>query len=208
MRLTAALDALGFPAHGLDRTRKLAVELAVDPSTATELLRGHALPDYLQLQALCQLANRQPGYFLDEQLQFFPEGTSLVKPVGPGEDLVVRLPSDMTECAPTSHGLIYHRAKTPHGYGIEAGDYVIAIAPGEREQARLNLLYLFMGPDGFEVRKCVEVSASRAIFTSSRRSTVPFILPARAHATEDDNSIDVSLILATLRVGSALHLHT
>ena len=202
------MDLLAYPAHRLDRTRTLAEALRVDLSAATALLSGLILPDYPQLLALCQLTERQPGYFLDEQLQSMPEGTTLVKPVGPGEDLVIRFPSDIAGRAQTSSGLIYHRAKTRHGYGIEAGDYLIAMAPSDHVEAKAKLLYLFMDPSGFEVRKCVEVSGSRAIFASSRNPSVPFILPTNAQSTEDDDSVSFSQIVASLRGESELHLHS
>ncbi len=208
LRLVAALDFLGYPAHRLDRTRALADALGVDNSVTMAMLSGLVLPDYQQLLALCQLTERQPGYFLDEQLQLMPEGTTLVKPVGPGEDLVIRFPSDMAGRAQTANGLIYHRAKTRHGYGIEAGDYIFAMAPSEHVEAKAKLLYLFMDPGGFEVRKCVEVNGNRAIFASSRDPSVPFIFPTNAQSTEDDDSVSFSQIVASLRGGSELHLHS
>jgi hypothetical protein len=207
LRLAAALDYLGYPAHRLDRTRTLADALSVDPSVATTLLSGLQLPEYPLLMQICQLTERQPGYFLDEKIQALPEGTTVVKPVGPGEDLVLRLPSDMAGRAETSQGLIYHRAKTRHGYGIEKGDYLIAKAPADHVEAQARSLYLFMEPGGFEVRQCVEVSGSRAIFASSNMPATPFILPASTHATGEDEIVHISQIVARLRGGSELLLH-
>ncbi len=151
-RLATALDSNGYPAQRLDRSKQLATALMVDLAVATTLLGGFVLPDYPQLLQLCQLTKRQPGYFLDEQVPDFPEGTTIVKPVGPGEDLVVRLPKDVADKSETSNGLIYHRAKVEHGYGIEAGDYLIAMAPHEPVRATPEKLYLFFETSGAAVR--------------------------------------------------------
>lgn len=209
-RLVTALDSAGFPVQRLDRAKQLASALGVELSVATPLLGGFMLPAYPLLVQLCQLTRRQPGYFLDEQVPDFPEGTTVVKPVGPGEDLVVRLPNDMANKSETSNGLIYHRAKLEHGYGIEAGDYLIAMAPQETVRAKPERLYLFFETAGAAVRRCVEVSGDRAVFQEPGVNEVPMILPTMvpAQASRGSSAKQFTQIVANLRGGQHLHMHT
>jgi hypothetical protein len=207
-RLDAALDAMAYPARQLDRCRELAYALGVDISAATTLLSGLTVPDYGQLLAICALTERQPGYFLDRQLPGFPEATTIVNPLGPGEPLVVRLPKDMLSAQDAAKGLVYHRAKVPTlGYGIEAGDYLIALKPSERPTAMAKRLYLFHEPSGFAVRRCVEVSSSRAVFFECSQPEVPFIVPINTRVAAVDSG-QFSQLVASLRGGKELHLHT
>lgn len=206
-RLDAALDAMAYPARQLDRQNELAYALGVEILAATTLLSGLALPDYGQLLAICALTERQPGYFLDRQPPGFPEATTIVKPLGPGEPLVIRLPKDMLSPQDAAKGLVYHRAKVPTlGYGIEAGDYLIALKPSERPTAMAKRLYLFYEPTGFAVRRCAEVSSSRAVFYKYSQPEVPFIVPTKTPIAAADSG-QFSQLVASLRGGKELHLH-
>lgn len=181
----------------------------IDVSAANTLIGGYVLPDYAQLLDLCTLTGRQPGFFLDEQVPDFPEGTTIVRPVGPGEDLVVRLPGDVADRDAVSTGLIYHQAKTEHGYGIEAGDYVIAMAPTEPVRATPEKLYLFIDASGAAVRRCVDVNGTRAVFHEPGHVDVPLIVPvdSRLAAPGPHASQQFSQIVANLRAGRHLHMH-
>lgn len=203
-RLADALDAAGFPAQRADRSRQLASSLAVDVTTALALVTGHALPDYPQLLALCQLTGRQPGFFLDAQLPAFPAGTLLVKAVGPGEDLAVRLPAGLADGADAG-GLIYHQAKVRHGYGIEAGDYLIAHGTDAGLPASADALYLFFEDGGAAVRRCVEVNKTMAVFQGPAQSEVPVILPIVTRPATAGATTQYSQIVANLRGGRDMH---
>jgi hypothetical protein len=210
LRLAIALDGAGYPAQPLERAKQLASAISVELSVASALVRGFTIPDIPQLMELVQVTGRQPGFFLDEHVPDFPEGTTVVKPVGPGEDLVVRLPKDMANQGDTENGLIYHRAKVEHGYGIEAGDYVIAMAPHEPVRATAEKLYLFFETGGAAVRRCVNViDGNRAVFQAPGLIEVPMILPL-AHGNASAGAPmpqQFTQIVANLRGGTQLHMH-
>lgn len=203
VRLGAALDALAYPVARADRARALAAATGVDVSEATAFLLGHALPDHSQLLALCNVVQREPGYFFDEHLTYVPPGTTLVKSLGAGEDLVVRLPTDEVSARGTKGGLVYIRTKVAMGFGIGAGEYLIAVKPGSTLKATSQRLYLVSDDQGYSVRRCVEVTAGRAVFHADGPGDVPLIVSTAAGKA--DPNIAVCQIVASLLCGSSLH---
>lgn len=202
-RLATALDAQGFPANRLDRTKALGSALGIDTPVATTLLGGYMLPDYPQLLALCELLDRQPGYFLDERVDQLPPGTVIVKPLAVGEQMVLRLPSDVLRPRDVRRGLIYYRSKADMGFGIGTGEYLIAFAPSEKVQAEPDRLFLFTSDDGVEVRKCVEAGSGRAVFHDDQPHPVPLIVPTSSHGS---GPAHFSRLVASIRCGDALHV--
>lgn len=202
LRLAAALDALGYPMKLSDRSKAIGAAIGTDPAVAASFLTGHLLPDYGQLLALCDVLDRQPGYFFDEHPGDIPPGTTIVKPLGAGEDLVIRLPSAEVSSRNSRRGLVYYRAKMPMGFGIEGGEYLIAFEPGASVVAEPQKLYLFSSDDGLEVRRCVEVGTGRAVFHTEARDDVPLIVSTAAHGTRPKN---FSQIVARILCGTSLH---
>lgn len=202
-RLATALDAKGFPANRLDRTKALGSALGIDTPVANTLLGGYVLPDYPQLLALCELLDRQPGYFLDERVDQLPAGTVVVKPLSVGEDLVLRLPSEVLRPRDVRRGLVYYRAKAGMGFGIGPGEYLIAFEPGEKVEAEPDRLFLFASDDGVEVRKCVEAGSGRAVFHDDQLHPVPLIVPTSTHGSSPAH---FSRLVASIRCGDELHV--
>jgi hypothetical protein len=204
-RLDFALDSMGYPSKRLDRARQLSSALGLDVSVANGFLSGHTIPDYVQLAAICALTDQTYGYYLDEVVAAPGQQATTVKPLGPGEDLAVKLPKDMLSARDAAHGLVYHRAKVSTlGFGIEAGDYLIAQSFELPPKPLPHRLYLFSGDDGFAVRRCVEVSGARAVFRDSREA-VPHIVHC-ANASDADGG-GFGQLVASLRGGNELHSH-
>lgn len=204
MRLEAALDGLGYPVLKPGRARTLATTLGVDISVATALMSGLYLPDYGQLLALCQAVRQQPGYFLDEHVLDVPPGTTVVKSMGHGEDIVLRLPSEVLSEAEARKGLRYWRATVAMSFGITAGEYLIALGADHDSAAEPNKLYLLCPRQGsIDVVQCSEVHADRAVFRTEAADDVPRIVPIgkRGHRVGD-----VSKLVASIRAGSSLHV--
>ncbi len=201
MRLDAALDASGYPVLKASRLRALANALALDMSAVTAFASGLQLPDYGQLLALCGLLRQQPGYFLDEQVLDVPPGTIVVKPVDFGEDLVLRLPSEVLSDIEARKGLRYWRTTVPMGFGILAGEYLIAgtqgVVPPERHR-----LYLHRSEQQVDVVRCVDVQADRAVFHREAANDVPLIVPT---ALRTRAMHDFSKLVASIRCGGSFH---
>ncbi|MBC5767617.1 hypothetical protein [Ramlibacter albus] len=181
MRLAVALDAITYPVQRTERARQLSVNMSIsiptDIETATQLLGGHCMPSYEQLMALCDITRRPPGYFLDEhRAEALPPDTVVVKPIGPGESIAIRFPSEAHVPASELAGLMYHVAKVPMGFGIAAGDYLVVSAPVQSTDVTLGRLYLFEGDAGFDLLECTECTDRHAVFRHDEERDVPHVV--------------------------------
>jgi hypothetical protein len=202
-RLDACLDGLGYPVLKAGRTRALATTLGVDISVATSLLSGVYLPDFGQLLAVCEVVRQQPGYFLDEHVLDVPPGTTVVKPMEHGEDVVLRLPSEVLSDADARRGLRYWRTTVAMGFGIGAGEYVIALGGEHDSAAEPGKLYLLSSKQGIDVVQCSEVYPDRAVFHRAGAKDVPIIVPTGKRGRRVG---EVSKLVASIRAGSSLYL--
>lgn len=203
LRLEAALDAAGYPPLKAARLKALSISLGVDISAATALTSGLCLPEYEQLLNLCSLLSRQPGFFLDQHVLDVPPGTAVVKPMGAGEDLVLRLPSEALDADAAWKGLRYWRTPLDLGFGIAAGEYLIARDPALRLAAEPRKLYLYCGPRGYDVLRCIDVHNDRAVFHTHAANDVPLIIPMAARGRR--SRCGISQLVASIRCGSSLH---
>lgn len=203
LRLDAALDALGYPVLKAARVRSLATSLGVDITVATALMSGLHLPEYSQLLVLCGVLCQQPGYFLDEHVLDVPPGTTVVKPLDIGEDLVLRLPSEILSESEVRQGLLYWRATVPMGFGIAAGEFLIALASAQDMQAEPNKLYLLSSKEGINVVQCVDVSSDRCVLHTEAANEVPFIVPTGSRGKRLGQ---LSKLVASIRCGNSLHV--
>lgn len=182
-RLNTALDALGAPALPLDRARFFGGAIEQDAGNVSAMLNGFLMPDWDTLLKICAVTNRQPGYFLDESITQYPPETRLVKPLGTGDNIVIRIPtadSKGTLTAPDNEWS-YMVAKQPMGFGVLPGDFVINCTPAEGTVSAIpNWLYLMWSASKFEILKCIDVHPGRSTFTSmssGRGAGMPKILP-------------------------------
>lgn len=205
MRLEAGLDGLGYPVLKAARARALATTLGVDTTVATSLMSGVYLPDYGLLLAVCQVARQQPGYFLDEHVLDVPPGTTVVRPMEHGEDIVLRLPSEVLSEADARKGLRYWRTTVPMSFGIAAGEYLIALGADHDTAAEPNKLYLLSSKQGIDVVQCSEVHADRAIFRGEAANEVPRIVPTGKRGARVG---ELSKLVASIRAGKSLHVRT
>ena len=179
LRLDAALDAAGYPALKVARVKGLAIALGVGISLATSLTSGYCLPEFQQLLELCALLHRRPGNFLDEHVADVSPGTAIVKPLEMGEDVVLRLPSEVLLVDAAWKGLRCWRTPLARGSGIQAGEYLIARDPALLLPAEPRRFYLYSGPRGYDVVRCVDVHSERVVFHSETAKDVPLNHPHR-----------------------------
>lgn len=201
-RLNLALNEAGYTQSRAMRAKELASMVGTDEQLPAGWLGGHMLPTWEQLIDICAATRRPPGFFLNEHVDDLPPGTSVVKCLGAGENLVMRLPSDVVSDRVLRRGLVYFLAPQAMDFGVLAGDYIIAFKPSESVLAELGKLYLFGLQDRFAVRKCVEVTGGRAVFESPGDADIPLIrsLAPQAHPQ------DFSEILCVWRMGTSLVL--
>ncbi|WP_382325376.1 hypothetical protein ACFJGX_15270 [Hydrogenophaga sp. UC242_50] len=174
-----SLDRLGFPGAMREKSRELAFRLGVDESLASAFLTGDVLPDYEALLTLCALTQQPPGYFLDPSADALPQGTRVVPAIGPGEDLAICLPEDMAGGRATQDAeLCYYRARRDMGFGVRAGDCILAVfVPMEPASMQKDRIYLIGCETGFDLRRCVVQTPVRAAFTSFDGKSAQTIKP-------------------------------
>ena len=168
-RLNTALDALGAPALPLDRARFFGGAIEQDAGHVSAMLNGFLMPDWGTLLIICAITNRQPGYFLDESIAQYPPETRLVKALGTGENIVIRIPTADSRGNLTAPDNVwsYMMAKKPMGFGVLPGDLVINFSPSEGTVSAIpDCLYLIWSQSKFEILKCVEVHTGRSTFVS------------------------------------------
>lgn len=156
---------MGLPGQIRARASQLSARLDLDEGMAQSMLQGRSgPPDWPTLDAICRLTNKSPGYFMDPTHVEFPPDTLFVKPYGPGDVLILRLPKDATTLGPEmGANMFYLQARIDLGFGIRKGDLVVH-APLEEEQAVLfpGQLYVLVTQRNAFVLECTEVSATLA----------------------------------------------
>lgn len=201
LRLGAALDAMGYPNRKQARAQTFAAALGIDIPVVTAIMNGQQLPDFEQLLSLSALLHRQPGYFLDEHVLDLPPGTQVVKPLNIGEDLVLRLPSDVLSYSEARKDLRYWRATVPMGFGIAAGEFLIFLAGDQHAVAEPEKLYLYSSGQSIDVVQCVETYEGRAVFRTD--TEVPLIVPT---GKRSQHAGELGKLVASIRCGKNLHL--
>ncbi len=167
-RLNTALDALSAPAIALDRARFFGAAIEQDADYASAMLNGFLMPDWDTLVVICAVTGRLPGFFLDETIAQYPPETRLVKPLGTGENIVIRIPTADSKEMLTAPDNVwsYIVAKRFMGFGVSDGDFIVNWTQANDAVAAIpNWLYLMWSDRKFEIVKCIEVYQGRSTFT-------------------------------------------
>lgn len=192
-RLNSVLDKQGFPAMPLDRARALSNAIELEVSLTSTLLNGLLLPDWDVLLKICVFTKCQPGYFLDETTTNYPTETRVVKPLGSGDNIVLRMPPKKGQrWAPPTADWSYLTAKNDMGFGVAKGDYVINYALDHHtDEVNLNSLYLLGLDNRFEIHQCIDLSNGRAVFENRRDhgSPVSRIIPLQRGQQLDEIAV-------------------
>ena len=168
-RLHAALDALGAPSLALDRARFLGAAIEIDPGLTSTFLQGFAMPEWEVFGRICQVTNRQAGYFLNVTTDELPP-LRIVKPLTTGQNLVIRNPSDdpSDRLSKADNDWRYAEIKHEIGFGVLPGDRLILCAPcAVGVWAVADWLYLRWSGNKFELLRCLEVHDRRSTFSSA-----------------------------------------
>jgi hypothetical protein len=191
-RLQLSLDELGFSPGLRDRSRTLAFQLGIHESSANELLTmgRDSLPDLPLLVKISDLTGKPLGWFLDQDGDSFPAGTRLVHSIGSGEDLAFSLPDGLAGMSvEPNEQLLYLRASGDMGFGVQGGDYILAVeVPVTPMSVTKNQVYLIGSKLGFELRNCVAQSPLRASFSSFDGKHTLVLKPTIAEADRRDSN--------------------
>lgn len=194
-RLRISLDRLGYSPLLRDRSRTLAAQIGIHESEAFALLNGDSLPDLKLLVAISSHLQKPLSWFLDASEASFPASTKVVHSIGPGEDLAIALPEDISGGAVAMEDqLLYFRSRGEMGFGIRGGDYLIVLeVPFMPMEVRKDQIYLLGNKDGFELRRCMAQSPLRASFQSFDGKTTTTLKPTIAEADNRDSDFQTGL---------------
>lgn len=168
-RLQMALDSVGAPSFALDRARFLGAAIDIDPVLTSAFLQGLAMPEWEVFGRICQITNRQAGYFLNDITDELPP-VRIVKPLTTGQNLVIRNPSDdpSGRLSKPDNDWRYAEIKHKIGFGVLPGDRLILCAPSTvGVWAVSDWLYLRWSGNKFELLRCLEVHDRRSTFSSA-----------------------------------------
>jgi hypothetical protein len=195
-RLRSALDRLGFSPHLQHRSRTLALHLGIHESEAFGMLNGDLLPDYAVLVALSQHLEKPIGWFLDANGASLPATTKIVHSIGPGEDIAIALPEDLSGSAVKfDDALLYFRSGGEMGFGVKGGDYLIVLEVAVQPMSvSKDQIYLLGCKTGFELRRCVTQSPLRASFQSFDGKTKNTLKPTIAEADFRDSDFETDTL--------------
>lgn len=115
---------------------------------------------------------------------------------------MLRLPFGVADARELQGGLIYHRAREAMDFGIEAGDYLIALQPSARVDPQLRMLYLLQEESGLCVCRCTELGNGHAVFQSEGEPGVARIVATPASQL----TRNFSALVGLLRCGASLHI--
>ena len=167
-RLNRALDAMGAPVNPLDRARYFGSAIHMETSYVSGMLNGFVMPDWDVVAKICAATNRQPGFFLDETVADLPPNVRVVKPLGSGDPIVVRVPSSEVahlQTAPKLHWR-YMESRRQMGFGVFPGDIVIdTVQDDGTVEIRTGGLYLMQSGSGFDLLKCTNIAVDTSTFS-------------------------------------------
>lgn len=181
-RLNRVLDRLGFPAAPLDRARVFGTSIDMDASVTSALLNGLLMPNWGTLLKICEFTGFQPGYFLDDVPTEYPPETRVVKPLGSGDSIVVRIPPrSANPWGAADADWSYIQAKEEMGFGVSEGDYLVNFVPsGAGITLQNECLYLVGAGSTYEIRKCLAIQKGCATFVGfghNGNHGIPHLIP-------------------------------
>lgn len=197
------------------RLRKAVAQtgLAGDIPTALQHLGGFSYEDAQVLWAaealslphlqLVSEALRIPmRHWFDEEEPPLSWDTYRASSLAGEEDLVLRLEEGSQPGEAAAGGLVHYRARQSMGFGIEAGDSVVACRAMPVDGPRAGRLHLYESNDEFKVLLCVTLEGRR-LLRSTQENSAPFIAPRSS--SDEGREFTCGEVVAVIRAGDLPH---
>jgi hypothetical protein len=176
-RLNKLLDEEGFPYDELGRSKAVGARIGSSMQAAQRLLSGLVPWTWDQIDKVCSVFRRTPGYFLDPvPSEPFPSDMQLVTSVDGGESIVWRSPRGFLQHPPAPgtplrYMTMRERApRYPLGSLLVYEEYITPVL-------RTGDAYVIEREDGLEVMQCQASRETLASFEPLGRHGISVMVP-------------------------------
>jgi hypothetical protein len=177
-RLNALLDEEGFPFDELGRSKAVGARIGIGMQTAQQLLSGLVPWTWGQIDKVCSVFNRTPGYFLDPVAsEPMPSDVQLVPSSDGGESIVWRSPRGFLAHPPalgTPLRYITMRERAPR---YPLGSLLLYEEIGTLEGVRAGGAYVIERDDRIEVMQCQASGETLASFGPIGQQGISVMVP-------------------------------
>jgi len=201
-RVRAAMKHQGLPQTGYSAHQALADVTGWHLTVASQMLSGKVMPTLEQLLVLSDVLHHPMSYWFDENEPPLPRDLNRVHGESGEEDLILRLEDGFVPPEVKTAGMVHHRTRRSMGFGVEAGDSVVACKAMPAAGPRAGRLYLFRNGDEFQLLLCQEADG-RAVFRAMANASVPRIGALGAAGSADD--FRCGQVVAIVRAGDQFH---
>lgn len=188
-RLNTLLDEEGFPYDLLGRATAIGERLAVDLQTAQQLLSGLVTWTWTQLEQVCAVFGRKPGYFLDPVVgEPLPSDIRVVTGVDGGESIVWRTPRGFLPDPPPDSATLRYFTMRQRDTGFPFGSLLIYAEEVLQPQPfRVGRSYVVDRGDGAELMRFQRSHQTVATFQPMHEPGVSVLVPldVSGHQTQD-----------------------
>jgi hypothetical protein len=192
-RLNALLDEEGFPYDALGRSRAVADRIGAGMQAAQQLLSGLVPWSWNQVDTVCSVFQRPPGYFFDPVVsEPLPSDARLVTSSDGGESIVWRSPHGFLRHAPAPGARLryltmrHQVARYPLGSLLVYAEEVFG-AQGPRP--RPGDAYVVGRGDRLEVMQCQCARDTLASFEPLDQQGISVVVPLDPPAGESQGRI-------------------
>ncbi len=201
-RLNALLDEEGFPFDELGRSTAVGARIGTGMQAAQQLLSGVVPWTWAQLDKVCSVFKRVPGYFLDPvPSEPFPSDAQLVTSSDGGESIVWRSPRGFLQHAPEFGTPLRYLTMRERVARYPLGSLLVYAEEVFRTNGvRPGACYVIERDEGLDVMQCQASRETLASFEPLAQPgisvMVPLEPPARGGAHQGQGRIAGSVLAA------------
>jgi hypothetical protein len=185
-RLNALLDEEGFPFDELGRSKAVGARIGIGMQAAQQLLSGLVPWTWGQIDKVCSVFSRTPGYFLDPlPSEPMPSDVQLVPSSDGGESIVWRSPRGFLAHPPTLGTPLRYITMRDRAPRYPLGSLLLYQETGTLEGVRAGAAYVIERDDRLEVMQCQASGETLASFGPIGQQGISVMVPL-APATGGD----------------------
>lgn len=198
-RLNALLDEEGFPFDALGRSRTVADWIGASMQTAQQLLSGLVPWSWDQVDTVCSVFQRPPGYFFDPVFEPLPSDARLVTSSDGGESIVWRSPHGFLRHAPAPGTPLHYLTMRDQVARYPLGSllvYAEEVFRADAARPRAGDAYVIVRGDRLEVMQCQCARDTLASFEPLDQQGISVVVPLDPPAGQDQGRIAGSVFAA------------
>ena len=190
-RLNKLLDEEGFPYDLLGRATAIGERLGSDLQTAQQLLSGLVPWTWTQLEQVCAVFGRKPGYFLDSVAgEPLPSDIRVVTGVDGGESLVWRTPHGFLQDPPPDNATLRYFTMRQRDTGFAFGSLLVYAEEVFTPQPfKLGRPYVVDRGDGAELMRFRRSHQTVASFEPMHEPGVSVLVPLDVSGQQTQDAV-------------------